>query len=455
MNDVEDERQCVQRVAEDDVVEALRVALEHVAVPLVLRERVHQRHKDRRAPDERLNRRRELEVVEVAQNDDLGIRIDGEDRVGEVVDDLGLLEALGLAGQRRRLEAAEEGLVAALGVEVVGHREEVVAVEGELANERLAARVEGGVGRIDPARAEGQLRLAAVVDDGRRRGRGSAGTVDECQAAVRSEQESDADVAAGLAAVSVVDRVDLAELVGRAAFRLDRGDELVQRLGRIHDPIVRRPVVVLDLLEREQVRRAHVVDDEGRELLELRIGIARIEVLDVERADRDHVRVRVDRGDFAGEAVAGAGGRRRLQELEVAEVVVEDADDRRGVFVADVQDRHRGDRVIDLDPLRVEVAGSDDDAAAVGANARVRPVVRKNPALAIPIRGADDDCVVDLEPHPFERLVEVDAVLRRVEDPARLDGPGRVVLDDCRRRGPPADADDGRRGQDVARWTGR
>ncbi len=157
------------------------------------------------------------------------------------------------------------------------------------------------------------------------------------------------------------------------------------------------------------------------------------------------------RGDLAGEAVADAGGSRRLQELEVAEVVVEDADDRRGVFVADVQDRHRGDRVIDLDPLRVEVAGSDDDAAAVGANGRVRPVVRKNPALAVPIRGADDDRVVDLEAHPFEGLVEVDAVLARVEHPARLDGPGRVVLDDRRRRGPTADADDRRRGHGVAR----
>ena len=48
------------------------------------------------------------------------------------------------------------------------------------------------------------------------------GAVHERQAAIGAEQEADADVAARLAAVLVVDRVDLAVVVGRATGRLDR-----------------------------------------------------------------------------------------------------------------------------------------------------------------------------------------------------------------------------------------
>ena len=57
------------------------------------------------------------------------------------------------------------------------------------------------------------------------RGRRRAGRRSE--PAIGAEEEALADVAARLAAVLVVDRVDLAELVGRAAGGLDRGDQLL------------------------------------------------------------------------------------------------------------------------------------------------------------------------------------------------------------------------------------
>src|SRR5262249_59856925 len=99
----------------------------------------------------------------------------------------------------------------------VGDREEVVAVVADLAGQRLAAGVEGRVGRVDPAGAGRELRAGAAAHHGRGGGRAAAGAVDEGQAAVGAEQEALADVAARLAAVLVVDRVDLAELVRRAA----------------------------------------------------------------------------------------------------------------------------------------------------------------------------------------------------------------------------------------------
>ena len=69
---------------------------------------------------------RELEVVQVASHDNIGIRVDRQDTVHKVVDDLRLLEALYLRAERGRLETTEEGLVAAFGVEVVGNDKERV-----------------------------------------------------------------------------------------------------------------------------------------------------------------------------------------------------------------------------------------------------------------------------------------------------------------------------------------
>ncbi len=183
----------------------------------------------------------------------------------------------------RRLDATEQRVVTALGVPVVGDREQPLAVVGELGRQRLAAVVEGRVGGLDPTGADRQARAARLVDHGDRCGRRAAGAVHERQATIRAEQEADADVAARLAAVLVVDRVDLAVVVGGAAGRLDGVDQQAPRLRRADGPVVGGAVVVLDLLDGDQVGRAQVVDDHVGERRELRRRIARVQVLDVER----------------------------------------------------------------------------------------------------------------------------------------------------------------------------
>ena len=95
--------------------------------------------------------------------------------------------------------------------------------------------------------------LTAVVER-------AAGPVDEAQAAVGAEQEARPDVAARRAAVLVVDRVDLAELVGRATCRLDRHDQLPHTSGLAATmPPLAGAVVVLDLLDGDEVGRLEVV----------------------------------------------------------------------------------------------------------------------------------------------------------------------------------------------------
>ena len=88
--------------------------------------------------------------------------------------------------------------------------------------------VEGRVGRVDAARAESSCGPARAVDDRRRRRRRRrpGRSTNASPRSVR-KRKTDADVAARLAAVLVVDRVDLAELVGRAAGGLDRRDQRV------------------------------------------------------------------------------------------------------------------------------------------------------------------------------------------------------------------------------------
>ncbi len=100
---------------------------------------------------------RELEVVEISQHDNIGVRIGCDDCVDEVVLDLGLMMALHFTDTRRRLEVPEQRIVATLRVEVVGDHKQVVAVEQELARQWLAAGVERRVGRINTTRAVLQL----------------------------------------------------------------------------------------------------------------------------------------------------------------------------------------------------------------------------------------------------------------------------------------------------------
>ncbi len=373
------------------------------------------------------------------------MRIHREDRVDEVVHDLRLCVPLNLAHALRRLEVAEERLVSALGGEVVGDDEHLPPAHAELARERLAGVGEGAVLRRHPPRAEGELRSRGGRDDGGRGRRVAARAVDEAEPAVGAEQEPDADVAAGLAPVLVVDRVDLPVPVGRPAGGRDRGDEHVPRRRRVGDGRVRSTVVVLHLLDREEIGRAQVVDDVVGVTGEDRGAVGGVEVLDVVGRDRDLLVPRGP-GRLALEAAVDARQRIRDVQLEVGEAVVEDSDGRAREVVADVDDRRRQDRVVEEDPLGIEVGRPDHDAAPARPDPGVRAVVADDGDLAEGVRRADRDRVVHLHPHPLERLVEVDPVARGVEDAARLDVARRVVLDHGVGRDAAAGADHGRGG---------
>ena len=125
---------------------------------------------------------------------------------------LRLLLALRFGRPRGRLVRAEERLVAALGIEVVADDEDGVAVERELAGQRLAAVGERGVLWVNPAGIERKVRGRASAGDadrtGRRVVRRAGGAArrwsDEGDAAIGAVEEDDADIAAGLPAVLVV-----------------------------------------------------------------------------------------------------------------------------------------------------------------------------------------------------------------------------------------------------------
>src|SRR5207237_5432749 len=103
--------------ADEDLVEGLRVPLEDVRVSLVLGERLDQGVE--RGPFEDGQGIRELEVVEIAEHDDVCETVDCEDLPREMADDGGLLRALQLGGAHGWLEPAHERLIPALRVEVV------------------------------------------------------------------------------------------------------------------------------------------------------------------------------------------------------------------------------------------------------------------------------------------------------------------------------------------------
>ena len=106
---------------------------------------------------QRVDGRGKREIVQVAQDDDLGARVQGQNAVDEVIDDLRLLGALDFGTEHRWLEAAKEWIVAALGIEVISDENQLLAAKGELARQWFPAAVESSVSRIDAARAEGKL----------------------------------------------------------------------------------------------------------------------------------------------------------------------------------------------------------------------------------------------------------------------------------------------------------
>ena len=128
-----------------------------------------------------------------------------------------------------------------------------------------------------------------------------------------------------------------------------------------------------------------------------------------------------------------SGGSFSDQELEVAEAVVHDRAHGRREAVADVGERQeripRVVRVVEDDPLGVHVAAAellrrcgveaaDDDRPARRAHGRAGAVVGEHRELAVGAevgRRPDGDRVADLGQHALEALVEVEAVLGRVE----------------------------------------
>ena len=102
----------------------------------------------------------------------------------------------------------------------------------------------------------------------------------------------------------------------------------------VHCAVADRPVVVLHFLERDDVGRPQVVDDETRQIRER--SVRRVEVLDIEGRGRKLARIRRCRR-FALEAAGHAGEGREHLDHEVPEVVVDDAYDARREVVADVQ----------------------------------------------------------------------------------------------------------------------
>ena len=135
----------------------------------------------------------------------------------------------------------------------------------------------------------------------------------------------------------------------------------------------------------------------GSECGEFLLRIARIEVLEVERRDRE---LAADALEVRGLALCAVRSHPRvcadLQQLEVAEVVRDHADERAVEMIADV-DRGRTWRqlIVDLNALRVEVGGTDDDAppavrtdapAPSSARTQISPKAFVGPTTTIPSR---------------------------------------------------------------------
>lgn len=75
VNDIVVEQAGKQTVAQENVIQVLRVAFKDISIPLALRQRFNQGMQN--AAFERIQRRGKTEIVQVAQDDDLRIRIQG------------------------------------------------------------------------------------------------------------------------------------------------------------------------------------------------------------------------------------------------------------------------------------------------------------------------------------------------------------------------------------------
>ena len=356
-----------------------------------------------------------LEGVQVAEHDDRPVVILLQQDVDIVVERLDLCLPRILAGLHEGLRPAEDrGRAEARGQVVVDHGE-LVTVELEHTDEGVPGAGKGI--RIADA-GQGQF--------GRRQ-RDEAHQVDPC----RIVEEGVADIATGHAPGCAVDRRHIEECVDGSAFALNGIDQRLQCQRGIGGAVVGGAVVVLDLLQCDDVGTAEIVHDvrgQGGALL----------VVPGQRIQIQHV--------VAGHGVSvpGAIQLSRLKpqpgggdcdlldgiDLEIAEAVADDAGDvAQPVADGDGRNRRRVQRAVELDlhPLRILVApvvriGLQIDAAPCGARVGrrdVEAVVGQGEHLAAErVEGAgrgDRHRVFHRNQHALQALVEVDAVVRRVE----------------------------------------
>src|SRR5689334_947577 len=98
---------------------------------------------------------------------------------------------------------AEQRLVAAFRIEVVGDHKQGLTLIGEFTSQRLAAIGERGVGGVDAPWAKAQLRPILAVHNACCVYCRTARSVNKAQTAIGTEQKANADVAARLAAILI------------------------------------------------------------------------------------------------------------------------------------------------------------------------------------------------------------------------------------------------------------
>ena len=283
--------------ADQDVVELLSIHVEDVGVALGLGEAEGAELRHVVLLGEDALGLHEGELIEVAGGDDAGLRVLLVESVDEGSNALGLPGALLDAVVDGRASVTVQG-----GGTTLGAVMNVDGVEGLVlgptdgapsCDKGLAAVVPGGVGDVDAARVEGEL--ASLEDDGLISATTLVGLPQLDN--VGAEQVSVTNVAAGLAAVLVANRLDLDKVVGKATQGLDLGGEVGESEVGADNGVVGGAVVVLNLLDEDEVRGLHVLNDVSSDRGKMRrLGP---EVLNVVRS----------KGDAAAVATALNGGR--------------------------------------------------------------------------------------------------------------------------------------------------
>jgi hypothetical protein len=401
-----------QRVAEQDMVEFLAHALEDVGIALGGRQGSAQIGEA--GGGEARQSRRISGIVEVAEDGDTGLRIGAGEVEQEIGDDAGLGEPLDRGRLRRRLEAPEERLVLAARLQMRRDQHEAAAGHLECRDQRLAGAgeaagpcVPGGIaGRDAPGIG---VQRSAGKDRHRLRG-AAAGPRREADAS-RIVEERHPDIAARRAAIGTVRGIDLRDGVARAAGRDDRRDQpVVAACGR-HGAAVDRAVVVLDLRQRQDVRRAERSGDLAPERSEFRGARRAGQVLDVEAGDRDLARPRRRRGlrsEPARREVRGC----RQQQAVVLESVIDDAG-RVAQTVADPRARHRAgadQRVVGDQPPAIGRARPQRGAPARIGQRHAPRAIGGQRDLAEAVARADRLRVAQDDAHALKALVEIERV---------------------------------------------